>query len=179
MLLRLLLVGRMLVGFVPTPLCVWNRRPWWSRQIVISPVGFLPVRLQRFYGWSIFVRSWAVLLVLLLHSIRKLQVILCVPGCKEVAGRGRRQNRGELSTWLRQGERQEANRVSMRRDVVKNNLVTENSVSRPPNSTNRTQKTILSPTKPNVHSPLEKVLNIARKYTERQQDIHQLQISVL
>ena len=24
----------------------------------MSPVGFLPVRLQGFYGWSIFVRSW-------------------------------------------------------------------------------------------------------------------------
>ena len=24
----------------------------------MSPVGFLPVRLQGFYGWSIFMRSW-------------------------------------------------------------------------------------------------------------------------
>ena len=56
LLLRFLLLGRMLVGFVPSSLCVWNRRPWWSRQIGMSPVGFLPERLQGFYGWSKFVR---------------------------------------------------------------------------------------------------------------------------
>ena len=28
LLLRFLLVGRMLVGFVPSFLCEWNRRPW-------------------------------------------------------------------------------------------------------------------------------------------------------
>ena len=56
--LRFLLVGRILVGFVPSSLCEWNQSPWWSRQIVMSPVGFLPVHLQGFYGWSIIERSW-------------------------------------------------------------------------------------------------------------------------
>ena len=28
LLLQFLLVGRMLVGFVPSSLCEWNRRPW-------------------------------------------------------------------------------------------------------------------------------------------------------
>ena len=58
LLLRFLLVCRMLVGFVLSSLCEWNRRPWLSRQILMSLVGFLPVHLQGFYGWLIFVRSW-------------------------------------------------------------------------------------------------------------------------
>ena len=39
---RSLSVGRMLVAFVQSSLCEWNQRPWQSRQIVMSPVGFLP-----------------------------------------------------------------------------------------------------------------------------------------
>ena len=58
LLLLFLLIGHILVWFVPSSFCEWNQRPWLSRQIVMSPVGFLPVRLQGFYGWSIFVRSW-------------------------------------------------------------------------------------------------------------------------
>ena len=65
----------------------------------------------------------------------------------------------------------------MRQDVAKDSLVNEG-VSRPPNSTNRTQKTILSPMKTNVYSPLKTVLNTNRKYTERQQNIHQPHISL-
>ena len=64
-------------------------------------------------------------------------------------------------------------------DSPQNNMAKEKGVSRPPNSTKRTQKTILSPTKPNIHSPFKTVLKTTRKYTERQQDIHQAQIIVL
>ena len=87
----------------------------------------------------------------------------CVPGCGEAGGRRRRQGGRDL-TWVR-GE-VEPTRVSTRRDG-ENSLVTEG-VNRPPNSTNRTQKTILNPTKPNVHIPLKTVLNnqkINRKTT--------------
>ena len=48
-----------------------------------------------------------------------------------------RTERLEHVTWARREEK--ANRVSTRRDVDKDSLVTEG-VSRPPNSTNRTQK---------------------------------------
>ena len=59
----------------------------------------------------------------------------------------------------------EAIRGSTRRDVAKESLVNEG-VSKPPNSTKRIQKTNLSPTKPNVHSPLKTVLNTTRKYKD-------------
>ena len=58
----------------------------------------------------------------------------------------------------------ESIRVSTRRDWLKG-AWKEKGVSRPPNSTNRTQKTILSPTKPNVHSLLKHNQKIYRKTT--------------
>ena len=119
----------------------------------------------------------------------------CLSGCKEADGRGRRQEARDLSTWFGMGsgrsdfgtakgwsdfgtaKRAEATRVSSRRDVVNESLGTK-SVSRPPNSANKTLKIVLSPTKSNVHSPLKTDLNTNRKYAERQQDIHQPQRSV-
>ena len=85
-------------------------------------------------------------------------------------------------TWARDSgtaRRAEAIRVSTRRDEAEDSQLTEKGFSWPYNSTNSIQKTILSPTEPNVHSPLKTVLNTPRIYTERQQDIHQPQISVL
>ena len=75
-----------------------------------------------------------------------------------------RQKGLEHVTWARREA--EASRVSTRRDVAKDSVVAEG-VSRPPNSINTTQKTILSPTKPNVHSPLKTVLNTTRKYRQK------------
>ena len=93
----------------------------------------------------------------------------------KVEGEGKMEALGQVTSA--RPDEAEVNRVSTRRVVKKDNLVTKG-VNRPPNSTNRTQKTILSPTKPNVHSPLKTVLNTTRKYTERQQDIHQPQIRI-
>ena len=72
----------------------------------------------------------------------------------------------------------ETTRVSTKQNLAKDSLVTKG-VSRPPNFTNSTQNTTLSATKPNVHSPLKTFLNTTTKYAERQQGIHQPQISVL
>ena len=82
---------------------------------------------------------------------------------------GRPRVEGENQTWARDlgtARLKKSTRVSLRRDVEKGSLVTKG-VSN------------LRPTKPNVHSPLKTVLKTTRKYTERQQDIHQPQISVL
>ena len=108
--------------------------------------------------------------------IRKLQVILKTAvdpdgGVRRLGG----------STWVRREA--EATRVSTGRNGVnttrKGTTQIYNQKSRPPKSTNRTQKRIFSPTKPNVYSPLKTVLKTTRNYTERQQDIHQPLISVL
>ena len=100
------------------------------------------------------------------------------PDVKRPRVEGQSRTEGTWSRDLGMTKRAEATRVSTRRGVAKDSLVTEG-VSRPPNSTNRTLKTILSPTKPNLHSPLKTVLNTTKKYTERQQDIHQPQINIL
>ena len=123
------------------------------------------------------------------NSIRKFQVILLdgsIPWRKEAEGRRRRQDGRHSNMWLWHWEKQkrkgyhgaEATRVSSKQEVAKESLETEG-VSSPFNSTNRTQKTSLSPTKSNIHIPLKIILSTTRKYTERQQDIHQPQISVL
>ena len=107
-----------------------------------------------------------------LWLIRKLQVILSMAVYSKAGWKGL-----EDGTWA-QSDKGEVTRVSMRWDMVKDSLVTGD-VNRPPYSTNRTQKTILSQTKPNIYGPHRTVLNTTRKYTERQQDIHQPQISII
>ena len=91
----------------------------------------------------------------------------CVPGCREVEDKGRRLDWRIWAHDLCTARRGEVIRVSMRRDMAKKSLITEG-VSRPPNSTNRTEKTIWVLQN---YSPLETVLNTTRKDTERQQDI--------
>ena len=65
----------------------------------------------------------------------------CVPGCGEADGRGRKQDGRKGEVTSARPDEAEATRVSTKRDVAKESLEKEG-VSRPSNSTNRTQKTI-------------------------------------